>query len=63
MGYANISVPIFKKGQSKFQKDSDILIDQIRAIDNKRLIKKIGTLPNSIRKVVKENISIILDLE
>jgi len=52
-----------ESGQSKLQQDSDILIDQIRAIDNKRLVKKIGALPNSTRKVVKENISIILDLE
>ena len=43
--------------------DSDIMIDQIRAIDNSRLIKKIGILPKDIIESVKENISIILDLE
>ncbi len=52
-----------KKGQTKLQHDSDILIDQIRAIDNKRLVKKIGELPKSSIDIVKENISIILDLE
>lgn len=52
-----------KRGQSKLQQDSDILIDQIRAIDNNRLVKKIGTLPHSARKVIMENISIMLDLE
>lgn len=51
-----------KKGQSKLQQDSDILIDQIRAIDNKRLVKKIGDLPKLSREVVKENIAIVLDL-
>ena len=52
-----------KKGQSKLQHDSDILIDQIRAIDNKRLVKKIGSLPSATKKLIKENISIILDLD
>ncbi|MCK5103425.1 MAG: type II toxin-antitoxin system PemK/MazF family toxin [Cyclobacteriaceae bacterium] len=52
-----------KKSQAKLQQDSDILIDQIRAIDNNRLIKKIGVLPHSITEIVKENIKITLDLE
>ena len=51
-----------KKGQSKLQQDLDILIDQIRAIDNKRLVKKIGDLPILSREIVKENIAIVLDL-
>jgi len=41
----------------------DIMIDQIRAIDNKRLTKKIGVLPAELIEKVKENIQIILDLE
>jgi len=39
------------------------MIDQIRAIDNKRLTKKIGILPDEVADLVKENISIVLDLE
>ena len=39
------------------------MIDQLRAIDNKRLIKKIGELPKEITELVQENIKIILDLE
>jgi mRNA interferase MazF len=38
------------------------MIDQIRAIDNKRLIKKLGSLPIGLSQRVKENILIILDL-
>jgi mRNA interferase MazF len=34
-----------KKGMSNLQENCDILIDQIRSIDNKRLIKKVGELP------------------
>ena len=52
-----------KKGQVKMQQDSDIMIDQLRVIDNKRLIKKIGSLPENTIQLVKENINIILDLE
>jgi len=38
-----------------------VLVDQIRAIDNKRLIKRLGQLTaNQIAKL-KENISIVLD--
>jgi mRNA interferase MazF len=41
----------------------DIMIEQIRAIDNKRLIKKVGKLPTDLVEKVKENIAIIIDLE
>jgi mRNA interferase MazF len=51
-----------KKGQAKVKEDCDIMIDQIRAIDNRRLIKKAGDLPASLSEKVKENISIIFDL-
>lgn len=52
-----------KKGIAKVNEDCDIMIDQIRAINNKRLIKKIGELPFDISEKVKENIMIILNLE
>jgi len=43
-------------------KPSDIMIDQIRAIDNKRLIEKIGRLPQKQAQKVKANIEIVFDL-
>lgn len=52
-----------KKGVSNVHENCDILIDQMRAIDNKRLIKKVGNLPYDCVEKVKENIRIILDLE
>ncbi len=52
-----------KKGMANLHENCDIMIDQIRAIDNKRLIKKVGDLPSDFIQKVKENISIILDLE
>ena len=52
-----------KKGMAKLHQDCDIMIDQIRAIDNKRLLKKVGDLPRDFRELIKENIQIIFDLE
>jgi len=52
-----------KKGMANLYQDCDIMIDQIRAIDNKRLINKVGNLPADFIELVKENIQIIIDLE
>ncbi len=49
-----------KKGQ--LDKLSDILVDQIRAIDNKRLIKRLGKLTKDQVQHLKDNIRIVLDL-
>ena len=51
-----------KRGMAKLKEDCDIMIDQIRAIDNKRLLKKIGTIPEESEEIVKQNLKIILDL-
>jgi mRNA interferase MazF len=52
-----------KKGMAGLNQNCDIMIDQIRSIDNKRLIRKVGSLPNNLVDLVKENIKIIIDLE
>ena len=52
-----------KKGTANLHQDCDIMIDQIRAIDNSRLMKKVGKLPEDLIELVKENILITLDLE
>lgn len=52
-----------KKGMANLNEHCDVMIDQIRAIDNKRLIKKIGNLPTELIEIVKENIAIIIDLD
>jgi mRNA interferase MazF len=51
-----------KKGMANLHQDCDVMIDQLRAIDNKRLINKVGDLPNNLRDLVQENIGIVLDL-
>lgn len=60
---ANILRVHIKKSEANLNIDSDIMIDQIRAIDNKRFVKKIGEIPENIFNKVKENISIVLDLD
>jgi len=52
-----------KKGTSNLKVESDIMIDQIRAIDNRRLVNKIGELTKDLQILVKDNIKIILDLD
>jgi mRNA interferase MazF len=52
-----------KKGTANLKSDSDIMIDQIRAVDNRRLTHKVGELPRDLQLKVKENIKVILDLE
>jgi len=51
------------KGTANLLQDCDIMIDQVRAIDNRRLIKKIGYLQEELIVLVKENMKIVLDLE
>jgi mRNA interferase MazF len=52
-----------KKETANLKSDSDIMIDQIRAIDNRRLTTKVGELPRDLQLKVKENIRIVLDLD
>ena len=52
-----------KKGMANLQQNCDIMIDQIRAIDNKRLVSKVGDLPKELVSLVKENILIVMDLD
>jgi mRNA interferase MazF len=49
-----------KKG--RLDKASDILIDQIRAVDNKRLIKRLGRLTQEQADSLKTNLRIVLDI-
>ena len=51
-----------KKGSAKLKEDCDVMIDQIRAIDNKRLINKIGSISDNTIEIIKNNLSLILDL-
>lgn len=52
-----------KKGMANLSENCDIMIDQIRAIDNKRLVRKIGEIPSDLIDTIKKNIKITLDLD
>lgn len=41
---------------------SDILVDQIRAIDNKRLVRRVGKLSSVEANELEHNIRLVLDL-
>jgi mRNA interferase MazF len=51
-----------RKGQGGLNRESAIMIDQVRSIDNKRFIKKLGDLPDSLRNSIAENLRIVLEL-
>ena len=52
-----------KKSKTKLNEDCDIMIDQVRAIDNKRLLKKIGEVDEGVKEKVRINLRIVMDLE
>jgi mRNA interferase MazF len=49
-------------GEGGLNEDSDIMVDQIRAIDNSRFVKKLGDLPPQYHAKLNQNLSDILDL-
>ena len=52
-----------KKLQFGLKEDCDIMIDQVRTIDNKRLVKKVGVVDSDIADKVGENLKIVLNLD
>lgn len=48
--------------KTQLQKQSDVLVDQPRAIDNRRFIKKLGKLNSEQIINLKNNLKIILEL-
>ncbi|MEP7267197.1 MAG: type II toxin-antitoxin system PemK/MazF family toxin [Saprospiraceae bacterium] len=60
VGLTRVSV---KSTEIGLDKQSTILIDQIRAIDNSRFLKYIGNLPNHLVDQVREGLIQVLNLE
>jgi len=48
------------KTETKLKKDSDILVDQLRAIDNKRFIRKVGMLNKQHREKLINCLKLII---
>ena len=53
-----VSLP---KGVSGLGRPSDILVDQVKAIDNRRLSRKLGPLPDPYLGELRQKILLILD--
>ncbi len=51
-----------KKGSCGLNEDSDIMIDQVRAIDNKQMQKRIGLAPKDVIPRIKYNLKILFDI-
>jgi mRNA interferase MazF len=48
--------------KAQLDKLSDILVDQVRAIYNKRLLRKLGQLTKEQKTDIKANLRIVLDI-
>jgi mRNA interferase MazF len=59
---ANILRVHLNSGDAGLAQNSDIMVDQLRAIDNNRLKQKIGVLNAALQQQLDENLKIILDL-
>ena len=52
-----------KKSKFGLKEDCDIMIDQVRAIDNKRLVKKVGEVDSDTADKVRNNLRVVLDID
>ncbi len=48
------------KASNGLDANSEIVVDQLRAIDNIRLVRQIGQIPLSVQKSLQKNLEIIL---
>jgi mRNA interferase MazF len=51
-----------RKGEAGLSADSDVMVDQIRAIDNRRFRRALGAAPARSLAEINRNIAILLDL-
>ena len=51
------------KGSCELEEECDMMIDQVRAIDNKRLVRMLGKIPAEAVEKVKNNLKVIFDLD
>ncbi len=53
---------LIKSSESGLEKDSVVLVEQIRTLDKSRLIRKVGHLSNRTMELIKESIKTNLKL-
>lgn len=49
-----------KKGEAGLERDSDIIVDQIRAIDNKRLKNHLGEISDKNKQLLLNSLKILI---
>lgn len=52
----------FKKGEAGLSADSDALVDQLRAMDNRRLRRALGAAPASRLTAAERAVAVLLDI-
>lgn len=60
-GFANPLRVALSEGVSGLERPSDILVDQIKAIDNRRLRRSLGPLPDPHLSELRQKLLLILD--
>ena len=60
-GFPNMLRVALPKGVSGLERASDILVDQVKAIDNRRLHRKLGALPDPYLSELRRKLLCILD--
>jgi mRNA interferase MazF len=58
---SNILRVHLRKEEAGLMEISDIMVDQVRAIDNRRFIKRLGMIGRANKKKLAENIQMILN--
>jgi mRNA interferase MazF len=60
-GFANLLRVALPKGVAGLGRSSDILVDQLKAIDNRRLRRRLGSLPDPYLSELRHKLLLILD--
>lgn len=60
-GFENPLRVAIPKGVSGLSRSSDILVDQVKAVDNRRLRRKLAALPDSYLSELRRKLLLILD--
>ena len=60
-GFENPLRVALPKGVSGLKRPSDVLVDQIKSIDNRRLRKKLGAIPDPYLSELRAKVLLILD--
>jgi mRNA interferase MazF len=49
-------------GKRHLESESDVLVDQLRSIDNRRLLQRLGKLQSAQIESLRENLRVVLDV-